>query len=116
MSNTTTTIANYKLNLQTTHTPVEGTKSTPDTGLEITTLTIAELYECFINHPETNVFDNLENVIAGNLPRYTRVLKGLLAALETADLVSVQNDAGVETKFYSPEEVKEAFTPLNQFG
>ena len=116
MSNTTTTIANYKLNLQTTHTPVAGTTSTPDTGLEITTLTIAELYECFINHPETNVFDDLENVIAGNLPRYTRVLKGLLAALETADLVSVQNDAGVETKFYSPEEVKEAFTPLNQFG
>ena len=108
MSNTTTTIANYKLNLQTTHTPVEGTKSTPDTGLEITTETIAELYECFINHPETNVFDNLMIAIEGNLPRYTRVLKGVLAALETADLVSVQNDAGVE--------VKENSAPINQFG
>ena len=42
MSNTTTTIANYKLQLQTTHTPVEGTKSVTDTGLEITTKTIKE--------------------------------------------------------------------------
>ena len=108
MSKTTTTIANYKLQLQTTHTPVEGSKSTPDTGLEITTDTIEELYECFINHPQTNVFDNLENAIKGNLPRYTRVLKGVLAALETADLVSIQNDEGVE--------VKENSAPINQFG
>ena len=61
-----------------------------------------------INHPETNGFDNLMIAIEGNLPRYTRVLKGVLAALETADLVSIQNDEGVE--------VKENSAPINQFG
>ena len=50
----------------------------------------------------------LKMLLLGTYQDIQEFLKGVLAALETADLVSIQNDEGVE--------VKENSAPINQFG
>ena len=82
---TTKTYANaYTIQLATTHTPVPGTKQGEHVGLEIIQETIEELAEAFEGHVEGR--QPLAHALGGtSMKRYSRVLREVASALETAE-------------------------------